>query len=263
MGLGDQLLGAGMARDAWNSRQRKVAFGDGRRIIWDHNSETIFQGNPNIARPGEEHRKDLEWVAYYKGHRIYNRDDRLRRRWIWNRDFRAKPGEIYLTAGEKMAGKRAGEGFILVEPHVEGWKSVAPNKDWGAARYQAVADRLIADGHRLVQFGYDKGGAPLKGVEVVQTKSFRDALAVMSNAALYLGPEGGLHHGAAAVGVRGVVIFGGFIPPEVTGYETHANLTGGAEACGSYKPCAHCRAAMDKISVEEVHAAARTQLSWK
>jgi len=49
-----------------------------------------------------------------------------------------------------------------------------------------------------------------------------------------------------------VVLFGGFIPPSVTGYAAHANLTGGAEACGSLKPCPHCRKAMEAISVEEV-----------
>jgi hypothetical protein len=81
----------------------------------------------------------------------------------------------------------------------------------------------------------------------------------MSRAALYIGGEGGLHHGAAAVGVGGVVLFGGFIPPEVTGYATHANLTGGAEACGSLDPCRHCAAAMQAIGVDEVleHAMAR------
>jgi hypothetical protein len=68
-----------------------------------------------------------------------------------------------------------------------------------------------------------------------------------------------MHHGAAAVGVGGVVLFGGFIPPQTTGYAIHANLTGGAEACGSLAACAHCRDAMDRIEVEEVveHAMAR------
>jgi ADP-heptose:LPS heptosyltransferase len=81
----------------------------------------------------------------------------------------------------------------------------------------------------------------------------------LARAKLYIGAEGGLHHAAAALGVPAVVLFGGFIPPLVTGYETHINLTGGAqEACGSLKPCDHCRKAMDAISVEEVAAAART-----
>ncbi len=153
---------------------------------------------------------------------------------------------------------------MLIEPNVELWKPVAINKDWGIAKYQAVADALLAAGHRVVQFQYGDGSI-LAGVELVKTISFRGGLAIMANAALYIGPEGGLHHGAAAVGVPAVVLFGGFIPPQVTGYDTHTNLTGGTEeACGSLLPCQHCREAMDRIGVDEVlHAADRYLMSAK
>ena len=63
----------------------------------------------------------------------------------------------------------------------------------------------------------------------IKTKGFRHALAVPQNASLYIGPEGGLHHGVASVGVAAVVLFGDFIPPAVTGYSHHANLTGGGD----------------------------------
>lgn len=253
-------MATGMARGAWAGRRRKVAFGDGRRIRWDGNSEQIFRGNPNVARPGDERRDDLEWVEYFKGHRLYNSNDMAKSRWVWNFDFKAQAGEVYHLPSELKAGKRCGDGFVLLEPYVPAWKTVSPNKDWGVARYQQVADGLTADGHRVVQLVYPKGGAALRGVEAVTTTSFRDALAILAHAALFIGPEGGLHHGAAAMGVPGVVIFGGFIPPQVTGYDLHANLTGGAEACGSYTPCAHCRAALDNIGVDEVLAAARQTL---
>jgi hypothetical protein len=63
----------------------------------------------------------------------------------------------------------------------------------------------------------------------IKTKGFRHALAVPQNASLYIGPEGGLHHAVASVGVAAVVLFGDFIPPAVTGYSHHANLTGGGD----------------------------------
>lgn len=259
MGLGDQLMGTGLARGA-KARGKRVAFGDGARILWDKNSETIFRGNPNVARPGSERDADLEWVPYYKGHRIYNRQDAARSRWIWNLDFHATPGEVFLDSREKRAAERHGQGFVLIEPNIESWKSVAPNKDWGRVNYQAVASALQAQGHLVRQFAYDKSAPPLDGVKALKTASFREALAVLGRAALYIGPEGGLHHGAAAMGVDAVVIFGGFIPPSVTGYAHHANLTGGAQACGSYTPCEHCKDAMTKISVDEVLDAARARL---
>ncbi|MFZ2252610.1 MAG: glycosyltransferase family 9 protein [Minisyncoccia bacterium] len=260
MGLGDQLIATGMARGA-RARGRLIAFGDGRRIKWDHNSATVFQGNPNIAQPGSERRgRALEWVRYYKGHRIYNTHDVSRNRWIWNEDFRPVPGEMFLTDAEKQLAARVGSGFIVIEPNVETWKSSAANKDWGRSKYQEVADVLRRD-HRVVQFTHPKSGPILRGVEAVPTHGFRDALGIMEHATLYVGPEGGLHHGAAAMGVPGVVLFGGFIPPSVTGYDTHTNLTGGAEACGSLSPCKHCKAAMAAISVDEVLEAAKERLT--
>ena len=158
-----------------------------------------------------------------------------------------------------MQGARYGRGFVLIEPNLPWWKSVAPNKDWGREKYQRVADLLRAEGHRVAQFSNPKG-TTLVGVEQLFTTSFRDALAILKNAGVYVGPEGGLHHGAAAVGVPAVVLFGGFIPPAVTGYDAHVNLTGGVEACGSLSACAHCKAAMKSISVEEVFSAAKDRL---
>lgn len=259
MGHGDQLLGTGMARGA-AARGEKIAFGDGRKIIWDKHSSDIFRGNPNIAKPGAERDQNTRWRHFYKGNRLYNSQDAEKRRWIWNLDFHATPGEVFFEAQELRNSGRFGDGFILLEPDVPHWKSVAPNKDWGRAKYQALADKLRAEGHRLAQFRHDKSGPPLTGVAQIRTMGFRDGLAIMRHALLYIGAEGGLHHGAAAVDRPAVVLFGGFIPPSVTGYETHTNLTGGAEACGNYTPCDHCRQAMAAISVEEVFQAAMERL---
>jgi hypothetical protein len=91
---------------------------------------------------------------------------------------------------------------------------------------------------------------------------------------LYIGPEGGLHHASAATGYRNkhdgrklgegcqaVVLYGGFVPPEVTGYDTHTNLTGNSkEACGSISKCQHCIEAMQSIEVDEVFEAAMQRL---
>lgn len=265
MGHGDELMASGMARGA-RARGKRIAFGDGRRIIWGGHAQMIFRDNPNIALPGDDRADDLEWIGHYKGARLYNRHDHVTDRWIWNYSFRASPGEMYFTKAERAASKRYGRGFVLVEPNVPRQKSCAPNKDWGIPLYQGVVDRLRRRGHKVYQFAY--GGKTLSGVTHIRTTSFRDAIAIMSRAILYIGPEGGLHHGAAAdkryaedgaliaPGIPAVVLFGGFVPPAVTGYATHTNLTGGAEACGSLQPCQHCRDAMSRIKVEEVSEAA-------
>jgi hypothetical protein len=67
MGLGDQIIASGLARNAWAQRGRKVAFGDGQRIIWDKHSKEVFQNNPNVCFPGNERSHKLEWIAFHKG----------------------------------------------------------------------------------------------------------------------------------------------------------------------------------------------------
>jgi hypothetical protein len=252
MGIGDQLLGTGMARGAV-ARGKRIAFGDGSRIIWDKNSVEIFRKNKNIAIPGSERDDDIEWIPFYRGHRLYNRQEAGR--WVWNYEFRPIPGELFFSAVESNFANRISPDFVLIEPNVPWWKSVAVNKDWGVRKYQAVADELRAKGHRVAQFSYGK--VRLQGVEVINAGDFRTAVAALAKARFAILPEGGLHHGAAAVGVRSVVIFGGFIPPAVTGYDFHINLTGGSEACGSIHECQHCRAALDAISVEDVLGACK------
>jgi hypothetical protein len=255
MGLGDNLLATGMARGA-KARGKRIAFGDGKKILWDKHSSEVFRGNPNVAPPGAERDQDVQWVGFYKGSRIYNSQDSANKRWIWNYDFKPTPGELFFNSAEVRNGKRYGAGFVILEPDVPSWKSVAPNKDWGRKNWQALADKLRKDGHRLAAFRHPRSGPPLAGVEHFATINFRDAAAILSRASLYIGPEGGLHHAAAAMNRKAVVLFGGFIPPSVTGYATHTNLTGGAEACGNYTPCQHCKDALAAISVGEVHDAA-------
>lgn len=259
MGAGDNLLATGLARGA-KARGKRIAFGDGQAIRWDQHSAEVFRDNPNIAKPGAERDADIEWRAFYKGKRGYNSQHPTKPRWIWNYDFKPTPGELFFNTAERRNATRFGDDFVLIEPNVPWWKSVAPNKNWGRANYQAVADKLADEGFRVVQFKHAQDHYVLNGVEQIKTLNFRDALGILGQSLLYIGPEGGLHHGAAAMNRKAVVIFGGFIPPQVTGYDTHANLTGGAEACGMFQPCEHCRKALANISVEEVVNAALERL---
>lgn len=259
MGRGDQLMGTGMARGA-KARGKRVAFGHPRRgIVWDRFSAEIFMLNPNIACLGSERDDDLEWIPFYSGHRLYNRMSARKNRWIWNMEFRPTPGEFYFSEQERAWADSLPPGYIVVEPNVEARKSWSVNKDWPEYRYNEVIRELSKD-WEIVQFAY---GAPrlAAGVRLVSPPSFRSAAAALARAALYFGPEGGMHHAAAAVGIPAVVIFGGFIPPEVTGYDFHTNLTGkSGEACGSLRACAHCRRALLSITPEEVTDAVRKRL---
>lgn len=255
MGLGDQLIGSGLARGA-HDRGKRIAFGDGYRIRWDKNSKEIFRKNKNIAIPGSERDPDIEWIPFYTGNRLYNKQGPGR--WIWNMDFKATPGEIIFDKEEIEFAKRVRPGFILIEPNVPWHKTVAVNKDWGSDNYKTLTTQLQVKGYEVAQLTYGKVRLP--GVRTINVSSFREALAVMTRAKLMVVPEGGLHHGAAAIAKPAVVLFGGFIPPSVTGYDTHTNLTGSDNFCGSIHQCKHCAEAMKAISVDRVVQAVEERL---
>lgn len=223
-----------------------MAFGDGRYIMWSKQAHEIFKGNPNVAPPGSEGANDLVWCAHYGGHRLYGTF--ADRRWHW-RKFECVPGQVFLTDEERRIDREVG---IVIEPRTK----YKPNKQWPVERYQTIADELVSMGYTVSQLIAPPNKPMLYGVQKIVTHSFRRALGVLSHAQLYIGSEGGLHHGAAALDVPAVVLFGGFIGPETTGYASHVNLTGGATACGCPKPCPHCREAMDNISVDDVLEAA-------
>ncbi len=250
-------MATGMARGA-KDRGKRIAFGDGKQIIWDYQSEQIFQDNPNIARPGSENDDDIEWVHFCRGHRIYN--TQLHNKWGWNYEFRPISGEVFFTEKELQWAERWGRDFIIIESNVPENKTVRYNKQWPVVKYEKLARYLHKAGHDIRQFVYPGARHRVMVSKPIKTPTFRHALAVMARAKLYIGPEGGLHHGAAAVGTRAIVIFGGFIPPEVTGYDMHVNIAAPGKACGSYIRCQHCAAAMESITVEEVHRAAVSQL---
>ena len=250
-----------MARGA-HERGDLVAFGSDGEIRWDHHSELIFRDNPNIAKPGQE-RIATTWIPFYRGNRLYNREDKLNERWIWNMTFQAQRGEMFFSQAELVDAKRSGKGFVIVEPHAALWKTVSSNKTWPADRFQAVVEMLRADGHDMVQLEYHGVTTRLRGVRRVETQNFRQALAVLRRAALIIVSEGGLHHGAAAVSTPAVVLFGGFIPPQIMGYDGHVNLAAAGPACGRFTPCQHCEKAIRSITVESVLDAARGLLARK
>lgn len=241
MGVGDEIMATGFARGA-AAHGKRVAFGDGKRLIWGPWCHIAFKNNPNIAHSLAE--PNIEWCHYHKGHRIYNKLGNGR--WLWNYDYRAPRGEFFFDERERAFTIKRD---VLIEPNVPWHKSVAPNKDWGLENFQRVANVLRQWGFGVWQLSH--GEKRLRDVQVVNVPDFRCAAAAVAGFELVITPEGGLHHTAAAVDTRAIVLFGGFIPPRVTGYAGHINL-GEAEGCGSLRECQHCRRSLQRIKVDEV-----------
>lgn len=254
MGYGDEIMASHYAKGA-AKRGKRIAFGNGERIIHHRYAAEIFRNNPNVAAPGSEGDRDIEWIKHsYRGNRPYVKQ--WGNRWLFQVGYANRPGEIFFDEDEiAWANKHQTPKMVIIEPNVPAFKTMAPNKQWRQERYSEVAHHLIKEGYDVVQFIYGPGYR-IPWARALKSPNFRYALALLSRAKLFIGPEGGMHHGAAAVGTPGVVIFGGFISPKITGYSFHRNIFTGNEPCGSFHPCPHCRTALDKISVKQVFEAA-------
>ena len=252
MGFGDAVMATNLARGFY-AQGKLAAFGDGKQIKWTGYCEDVFAHNPNIARPGMEGQKNLVWFPHYKKNLVYCRYDGHEHKYIWNYDFKAQPGELFL---EPKCNPPAptDKAFILIEPNVAWQRAINVNKDWGETKYEKLATALIDRGHAVVQCIHGNSRRKIPGAHHVFTTTFHQAIQIMSRCSLFIGPEGGNHHAAAALGIPAIILWGGWSPLETMGYETQIALTGDSlEACGNTLPCPHCRQAFDRIKVDDVY----------
>lgn len=220
MGWGDDIITTGIVKKA-RSRNRPICIGDGQSIHWS----PVYDGNPDISReivPG------CVWIKSCIGLRPY-----IKRIHEWGyeyNDFKVTPGSLYLTPDEMDWP----DGYIYIEPNIKA--EISSNKDWGFERWQEVV--------RNSKEKFIQGpGRRLDGVEQVTPKDFRHACGLLSRCKAFVGTDGGLHHAAAALGKRAVVVWTGFSSPANLGYDFHINLRAPVKTCGKFKDCDHCRKA--------------------
>lgn len=226
MGLGDDIMATAQARVVHEATGHKVTFG-----YWSE----VFDNNPIIARDGP-----AIGIDNRPGRRPYILGV-LDRRFVFNPNFRAVPGEIWLTEAERRGAFNA---RIIVEPHVKE-KVSGRNKAWPWEKWQELVGSL-EDVYQL-----DYGKPLLEGVAPLRVGSFREACAHLEGATLIC-TDGGLHHAAAALGARAIVLWGHYSSPENLGYDDHVNIWGGSGPCGNLDPCEQCEEAMNAITVDEV-----------
>lgn len=281
MSYGDRLMALG---DAWALHQadplkRRVAIGDGRRV--DESQPDLSWGLEFLASAGDVAGGEaVQWVYSYPHHRPYIDyramraalgwrwhlrhlgfgPTRLLGRYLFNLDYRPTPAPIRLKPEElALAAQWAAKPFVALEPFIKA--GAPPSKQWPVQRFAEVA-RTLSKEIAVVQISAPDSPV-LDDLPQIRPRSFRESMAYLKAARLYIGPEGGLHHASAAVGTRAVVIYGGFTSPLITGYAFHSQLTGGVtQACGTrYGMCPHCHQQLQQITVDEVLRAARWQLA--
>lgn len=236
MGWGDSLMACGEAKELHEKTGKKVMIGNGK--ILEHPTE-IFANNPFISN---EITDDAVWLNNCVGNRPYIKETKGGR--IYFNNYRPKPAQFFFTEDEiKWAKKNVPADFIVIEPNVKETYKHTVNKAW---HYWSD---LIKHDYNFVQLGIHNN--PI--TKQVKTKTFREALLVLSQAKMFVGTDGGLHHAAAALGIPAVVIWTGFTSPKHLGYDSHINIHDGGEPCGTYSGlCPHCVKISKSISVEKV-----------
>ena len=136
---------------------------------------------------------------------------------------------LYLRHEETARGRLFPRQAVIQCPGEHFWTR---NKDWPAAKYQAVVDALR---HRFdfVQLGSAREHS-LSGVQDLRGRTtLRESAAILANSAFCVTYVGFMMHLARAVECRSVVIYGGREHPAQSGYLCNENLY-------SAEPCAPC-----------------------
>lgn len=149
--------------------------------------------------------------------------------------------EMMLSEEEKRRGRETLQSCVPAERRSQpvilmisgGKRNPVHNREWGEENYQAVADALTAHA-TVMQIGGDvKLTCGKQPVPDLSGRPIRETGALLAAADAVLLQEGGLHHLARAVEAPAVVIYGGSVRDEQSGYDRQLKLI-------NRPPCSPC-----------------------
>ena len=272
MGYGDDLLITSFAAQLKKQfPERQIVIGNVSKRQAFHS--IIYENNPNIADCNKlDSKKPIHIIDYHTGNRPYidyNRSNN--KKYIWNKKFKVKPGEIYFSDSEKLKAKK------IIDDAIEFWKSKNKhsfkaiiffepsstkidtrqfgtkqlNKDWGINNWKELALKLQKN-YLLIQSMHAKSKI-IEGIYASENLNFRCACAVLNECDFYVGLEGGFVQAAGALKKNGVIYYGGWIDPKIIGYDFHVNIyyENSKSPCGEYgEICSHCEEARRSITCD-------------
>ena len=271
MGYGDDLLITKLASKIKKRHpDRQIVIGEAKSNNAYHS--IIYDNNPNISDCRNLKKNiPIQIIDYHPYNRPYiDYINSTNTKYIW-RKYKPQPGEIYFSKKEKKDAKN------IINKAIEFWNNINKknykkiifletsstkihdrqfsikhqNKDWGNDNWKKLVD-IISKDYLVIQSVHKESKKNI-GVFSPEYLDFRLACAVLNEADLYIGPEGGFGHVAAALNKKAVLYFGGWITPEAIGYDFHENIyyDHKLSPCGEYKKlCSHCEEARKAISVD-------------
>lgn len=260
-GLGDDLMLSAVFRE-WRSR--------GRRGLWVlTNAPELFAGNGDVDHVlpcSEESVVALRRVGVPVAHCHYHRydaeldrDEAPREHYIAAMcrgaglagEVRLRP-YLSLTESERQQGRIAPD-QVVVQTSAQGARFPIPNKEWPAAHFGRLIERLIQR-FRVVQLGSAQDPTFPGVMDLRGRTSVREAAAVLAGSRVFVGLPGFLMHLARAVETPSVVVFGGREDPAISGYAEFENLVSrmGCAPCWRRRTCPYDRKCLSEIQPAEV-----------
>ena len=271
MGYGDDLLiTAFAAKIKKKYPERQIVIGIAKKNIAYHSP--IYDNNPNIADCRNlDNNKPIHLIDFHELNRPYiDYEQSVSNNYVW-KNFKPVPGEIFFSDQEKIEAKK------IISEAKEFWKEnnnkkfrnmifleisstkindaqfnfKHQNKDWGIQNWTRLINKL-KDDYLIIQSNHSQT-KKIDGIFTPKEMDFRLACSLLEEVDFYVGPEGGFGHVAAALNKKAVLYFGGWISPEVIGYDFHENIyyEDKQSPCGvKLKLCEHCSKAREVISVD-------------
>jgi len=162
--------------------------------------------------------------------------------------------EMFLKKEEiQNAQKKYSFPYISICPQGKSTFS-ANRKEWGFDKFQQLRNYFPTI--KFVQIG-SKTDKLLNNTLDARGLKIRESASIIKNSLFFIGLEGGLMHLAKAVEKRSVIIYGGFILPEISQYEENLNIVNLVDCSpcfSSEEPHLDClnKKCMNKISAEFV-----------
>ena len=170
---------------------------------------------------------------------------------------------VNLTIEEETFGKDFheailyGERFIVIEPFSK--DNYTQNRSYPFEKWQRIVDEISKD-IKVVQVG-NSGKVLNNIVDLTNETTFREAIALIGRADLFLSPESGLVHGATAVDTKSLVVITGYQDERMVAYPQNINVNISSHGpCGLKVNCPECESDANLHDHQEIVKIIREEL---
>jgi ADP-heptose:LPS heptosyltransferase len=257
-GLGDCLLYTPLIRHLYMNSNRKVLV-----YVFSEDQKAIFQNNPycsvrllrngNIKNKIQKHFQPYFYGLFLPSLSFKTKASRIIAKSFKTFEIENDSPEIFLTKKELRIGKdliSKNKNTIVINPNT----ACSKNKEWFFDRWNKVVSEL--QDYTFIQVGIENEQL-IEGVMDFRVGySLREQLAILANSRLYLGVDSFWAHAAAALNVKGIVLFGASTPV-IWGHDNNVNIYK-AMSCSPCidwilnTECPYSKKCMTSITVDEV-----------